>query len=233
MRIALMVICAWLSGCATAKLAVAPPPGVDFSGKWRLNEAESDDPMRLASQSEPSRTPNALDPGQGQGGQGRGGRGGRGGGFGAGLGGSGGPAMPGVGVMGEGLRWPGKDLEIKQVSGVVSLSSGGLNEVYTPRSADGKPKRSHKPHAEGGGDADDLRNRDMPDHTRGQGPPAKCGWDDKTLVVQGGDPDDDHPPFEKRYALAENGQQLIEVVSFHGGRSSGYTLSRTWDRVVP
>jgi hypothetical protein len=73
----------------------------------------------------------------------------------------------------------------------------------------------------------------MPDRDRGDGPPAACGWEDKTLVVQGGEREEEHPPFEQRWSLSEDGQQLIEVVGFKSGRSNGFTMSRTWDRVVP
>ena len=233
MRMAVFLSFGLLCGCASEKLAVAPPAGVDFSGRWHLNEAESDDPMRLASNPlvDPSRVGDAGQSGQGRG-RGRGGGGPGGGGFGGGMGA---PVMPGVGALGDGMRWPGKDLDIKQVAGVVSLSSGGLNEVYQPRSIDVKPKRRHRPHGGAGDDGQggDLRDRDMPDRDRGQGPPAMCGWDDKTLVVQGGDPDDDHPPYEERYSLSDDGQRLIEAVSFKGGRSGGFTMSRTWDRVTP
>ena len=69
--------------------------------------------------------------------------------------------------------------------------------------------------------------------TQGDGPPPACGWDDKTLVVQSGDPDDDHPPFEERYSVSEDGRRLIEVVGFKGGSSAGFTMSRVWDRVPP
>ena len=36
-----------LAACASEKLALAPPAGVDFSGSWKLNQADSDDPQRL------------------------------------------------------------------------------------------------------------------------------------------------------------------------------------------
>jgi hypothetical protein len=52
----------------------------------------------------------------------------------------------------------------------------------------------------------------------------------KTLIVQGGDPDDEHPPFEEHYSLSEDKQRLVEVVGFTGGRSNGFTMSRVWDR---
>jgi hypothetical protein len=61
-------------------------------------------------------------------------------------------------------------------------------------------------------------------------PTARCGWAEKTLIVRGGDPDDEHPPFEEHYSLSDDGQRLVEVVEFKGGRSSGFTMSRVWDR---
>jgi hypothetical protein len=64
-------------------------------------------------------------------------------------------------------------------------------------------------------------------------PPLNCGWDEGTLVVKPSDPEDDRPPFEQRFSLSDDGQRLIEVVSFKGGRSSGFTASRVWDRVTP
>ena len=232
MRVAVVVTLALLCGCASQELALAPPHGVDFSGHWRLNEADSDDPLRLAqNQADPSKaTAGSGQQGGGPGGGGgRGGRGGRGGGGSAGGFGANGPAgptMPGMGAMGQGLRWPGREVDIKQVAGVVAVTSAGVNRVYQPSSYDPKP-RHHKP-----ADAGDARDRDMPARDRGDGP-THCGWDEKTLVVQGGDADEDHPSFEKRYSVSEDGQRLIEVVNFKGGRSGGFTLSRVWDRVVP
>jgi hypothetical protein len=61
-------------------------------------------------------------------------------------------------------------------------------------------------------------------------PPPRCGWAEKTLIVQGGDPDDDHPPFDEHYSLSDDKQRLVEVVGFTGGRSRGFTMSRVWDR---
>ena len=42
--------------------------------------------------------------------------------------------------------------------------------------------------------------------------------------------DDERPPFEEQYSLSEDGQRLIEIVGFRGGRSNGFTMSRVWDR---
>jgi len=128
-------------------------------------------------------------------------------------------------MLSEGLRWPGKNLEIKQVAGVVAITSAGIAEVYQP--AAGAKRRLHRkpPADDGPPQGHDMRARD-----RGDGPPPISGWDDKTLVVQSGNPDDDHPPFEQRYSVSDDGQRLIEVVGFKGGRSGGFTISRVWDR---
>ncbi len=225
MRVALVVVLACLSACAAEKLALAPPPGVDLSGRWKLNEAESDDPQRLVlSQQAGPAAGGAGSQGSGGSGRGRGGRGGGGGGGGVpAAGGTGGPSLPSVGALSEGLRWPGKDLEIKQVAGVVAVTSGGIAEVYQP--ADTKSRHHRKPSGDG-----PPYGRDMPTGDRGDGPPPVCGWDARTLVVEFGNPDDDHPPFEQRYSVSADGQRLIEVIGFKGGRSAGFTVSRVWDR---
>lgn len=213
----LAVMC--LAACASEQLGQAPPAGVDFSGRWKLNEADSDDPQRLIqAQSDPSSTP-----GSGAGRSGGGGRqGGRGGMGAAGMGVPGGPAMPSVSVMSEGLRWPGKQLEIKQVAGVVAFTSNGNSVICQPMGGE-RPRRSR---GEGRGGA---AGRDAPSRSR-ETPPPRCGWADKTLIVQSGDPDDDHPPFDQHFSLSDDGRRLVEVVGFKGGRSSGFTMSRVWDR---
>nr|MDP8985315.1 hypothetical protein [Pseudomonadota bacterium] len=233
----LVVVLACLCGCASDKLALAPPPGVDLSGHWELNEADSDDPQRLVlSQMAGPRTPEAGSPdegGQGRGGgrDGRGGGGGPrgGGGPGGGMGGGfpaagpPGPSLPALGALSEGLRWPGSDVEIKQVAGVIAMSSAGIAEVYQPVAA--TTRRFHREQPGEG----PFQGRDMPARDRG-GPPPVCGWDDKTLVIQSGAADDDHPPFVERYSLSPDGQRLIEVLGFKGGRAAGFTMSRVWDR---
>jgi hypothetical protein len=226
MRIPLVVALLTLSACAVDKLATAPPPGVDFSGLWRLNEAESDDPLHLL-QSQNAAATAAPSPGQdGQGGQsGRGGRGGRAGG---GFGGPGaaGPAMPPFSELNEGLKWPAKDVEVKQAAGSVTIASAGVTEVCRPGAVSGVHERPKRPPGDG-------PSRDMPARDRGEGPPPTCGWDDKTLVVQTRDSDDEGPPFVQRYSVSEDRRRLIEIVTFRGGRSGGFSLSRVWDRVSP
>jgi hypothetical protein len=221
MRLVVVLGLVCLAACASEKLEQAPPAGVDFSGHWKLNTADSDDPQRLVQAQ--------FDNPAGSQTNGPGGSGGRGGGRqGGGRGGPGGmnpggpiaPAMPSISVMSEGLRWPGKQLEIKQVAGVVAFTSDGNNRICQP----GEAGKKHRPH----GDSDGASGRDAP---RGRdAPPPRCGWEEKTLIVQGGDPDDEHPPFEEHYSLSDDSQRLVEVVSFKGGRSNGFTMSRVWDR---
>jgi hypothetical protein len=200
-----------LSACADERLAVNPPPGVDFSGQWKLNEADSDDPQHLAQAANGTATNNNNIPQAGRG-RGRGG---------AGVPGAyQGPPPPPVSVMGASLRWPGKGLEIKQVAGVVAFTSDGRNRVCQPGS-----ERKHRRHRE-----DDSRDRNSMPSGR-DAPPPVCGWSERTLVVRGGDPDEDHPAYEEDYSLSEDGMRLVEVVIFTGGRSNGYTLSREWDRL--
>jgi hypothetical protein len=216
MRLVVVLAVMCLAACASETLGQAPPVGVDFSGRWKLNIADSDDPQRLI-QAQFS-TAHADQNGSPSGGSG--GRGGRqaGGRVGpGGPGGPGGPVMPPVSALHEGLRWPGRQLEIKQVAGVVAFTSEGINRVCQPTDA-GTLRKHRAAEADHGA----SHGRDTP--------PPRCGWTEKTLVVQGGDPDDDHPPFEEHYSLSEDGQRLVEVVNFKGGRSSGFTMSRVWDR---
>ena len=187
---------------------------MDLSAHWKLNEADSDDPQRLL-QSQLANATAAAGPGGGSTGSGGRGGGQRGGGGGY-AGGPLGPAMPSVIVLDEALRWPGKDLVIKQSGGTVTFSSGAGKRVCRP-------------------DVDRHRHRhsgnDDASHGRGDVPPPVCGWDAGTLVVQSGEPDDERPPFELRFSVSDDGQRLIEVASFKGGRSTGFTASRVWDRV--
>jgi hypothetical protein len=212
MRAAAVVALLLLSACVEDKLAVSPPKGVDFSGQWKLNEADSDDPQHLAQVANGTASNNNTNAPAPSGRRGRGG--------GAAPGGYAGPAAPAPGIMSASLRWPGKTLEIKQVAGVVAFTSDGRNRVCQPGTGAGNKHRHHD---------DDSRDDAMPSGR--DAPPPLCGWSERTLVVRGADPDEDRPPYEEDYSLSEDGARLIEVVLFKGGRSDGYTLSRVWDRV--
>jgi hypothetical protein len=228
MRILIAMALACVASCASEKLAQAPPAGVDLTGHWKLNEADSDDPQRLVLAQNAAASQNSA-PGGSSGGGGGGGRGGRGGGRGGagalGTGGPGGPAMPSASAMAEGLRWPGKKLEIKQVAGVVAFTSDGNSVVCQPM--DGG---HHGHHGEGADRDGDSSRRDAPSRSR-DAPPPRCGWVEKILIVENRESEDEHPPFEEHFGLSDDSRRLVEVVDFKGGRSSGFTMSRVWDRV--
>jgi len=212
--VALAVLC--LAACASEKLEQGPPAGVDFSGHWKLNEADSDEPQRLIQA--PTDVPGQSGSDSGTGSQGGRQGGGRGGPMGYGM--PGGPVMPSLGALGEGLRWPGKQLEIKQVGGVVAFTSGGSSVVCQPMDG-GQPHPHAADHEAASGHGTHSRSREMP--------PPRCGWIEKTLIVKSGDPEDS--PFEQHFSLSESGRRLVEEVDFKGGRSSGFTMSRVWDRI--
>jgi hypothetical protein len=215
MRVAVAAALLLLSACATDGLKLAPPSDVNLTGRWELNGADSDDPQHLlqtANQAAAAANDPDVAGGRTSGRQG-GGRGGRGGGVGYPA--LTPPALPAIAILNEAVRWPGKKLEIKQVAGVVAFTTDGGNRVCQP----GDKRAGHH-----GGDHDHRPSgRDVP--------PPLCGWIDKTLIVQGGDPDDDRPPYEESFSLADNGKRLVQLIAFRGGRSNGFTLSRVWDLV--
>jgi hypothetical protein len=218
MRVAVVAAILFLSGCATDKLSLVPPPGVNFTGQWQLNVAESDDPQHLLETANSQAAAASKDPGTGTGGA-RGGRGGGRSSAATGYPSAVPPATPPMAVVSEALSWPGKKVEIKQVAGVVAFTSDGKNRICQPTESD------QKPHHHGSSDRDRRPSgRDVP--------PPICGWAEKTLIVQGGEADDERSPYEEHYSISEDGQRLVETVGFKGGRSNGFTLSRVWDRVA-
>jgi hypothetical protein len=202
MRIAMLAGACILAACASNGLNSAPPSGVDLSGHWTLDEADSDDAQRLMQSQLKAATQNASGSGQTPNRRGAGAMGPT----------AMGPIMPPLLVLDEGLRWPGKDVSIKQSGPVVTFSSGG-----SVRECQLKPAKAptHSGAATRG---------------RGDAPPPRCGWDEGTLVVQSGEPEEDHPPYEQRFSLSSGGQQLVEVILFKGGRSDGFSASRVWNR---
>jgi hypothetical protein len=213
MRLIPCLVLCLLAGCAEEKLAVAPAAGVDLSGHWKLNIADSDDPQRVSA-AMASATAGAGPGGAGGSGGRRGGRGGGGGapGGGGSAGGSsdvfgagpvGGMSLP-VSALSEMFHWPGSDLVIKQLGGVAAFTSNDDNRVYQPGKAS---QKKHK-----------------------HGPQQVVGWSGATLVMQV-EPDDDRPPFEEHYNLTDDGQRLVQLIILKGGRISGFTMSRVWDRV--
>src|ERR1700677_3472008 len=202
MRIAMLAGACVLAACASSGLNSAPPSGVDLSGHWTLDEADSDDAQRLQQSQLKAATQNASGSGQTSGRCGA-----------LGPTAAMGPVMPPLLVLDEGLRWPGKDVSIKQSGAVVTFSSGG-----SVRDCQLKPTKAPPPSpgAATPGPA--------------AAPPPRCGWDQGTLVVQSGEPEEDHPPYEQRFSLSAGGQQLVEVILFRGGRSDGFSASRVWNR---
>jgi hypothetical protein len=215
MRSAVFAAIIVLSACASDGLRLAPPAGVDFTGHWKLNEADSDDPLHLLQTANAQAAAPAGDTGSSGG---RGGRGGRGGSQGMGYPAFS-PATPPMSALTAAVRFPGKQLEIKQVGGVVAFTSEGKSRICQPGDAKKVPR--HR---------DNSSDLDAPLPARRDTPPPSCGWSEKTLIVRGNDPDEDRPP-EEHYSIAEDGQRLVEEVSFKGGRSNGFTLSRVWDRL--
>jgi hypothetical protein len=208
MRAGLLCCSLLLVACAGEKLAPAPPAGVDLSGHWKLNIADSDDPLRLGQALDSAANPAANGGRGGGGGGGGGGRGGRGQGGGAGgAGAAGGPAIgaplaPSAVI--EILQWPGRDLEITQVGGVPTFESDDDKRVYQP-TPPGKKKTKHGTH-------------------------RVVGWSGPTLVVDI-DPDDDRPQYEEHYELSSDKQRLLQLVLIKSGRMTGFSMSRVWDRV--
>jgi hypothetical protein len=203
-RILILAI-ALLAGCANApSLQPAPPAGVNLAGHWRLNVADSDDPLRI---------PQAISTGGvgGGGGPGRGGRGSRGGGQGA--------EPPGVQsipvpmtVVADLLRWPGAEISVRQEGGIATFISEGDTRVF-------QPVAGMQPTASGHAARRGRRDASA----------AEVGWSGPVLVVRV-EPDEDQPGYESRYRLSENGDRLLQAITLLGGRLSGFTLSRVWDR---
>jgi hypothetical protein len=215
MRVALLAAVVFISACAADGLRSAPPPGVDFSGHWKLNVADSDDPMHLL-QIANAQAAGAAD---NSGNPGRGGRGGRGGQTAGGYTAVIPPATPSVSVLADASRFPGKLIDIKQVGGVLTFTSSGQTRVCQPGDARKTPRHHYDP-----------SDRDAPLPAARDAPPPKCGWLEKSLIVQSREEGEDRPPFEEHYSISEDGQRLVEEVNFRGGRSNGFTMSRVWDR---
>ena len=213
MRVAVTAAFLALSACATNGLSLAPPKDVDFSGRWELNVADSDDPQHILQAANQQAAAAADSNGSGGRGSGRGGRRGRGGGAAPPYPGAPQAPPPAVAILSEAFVWPGNKMDIKQVAGVVAFTSDGSNRICTPSTSDKKSHRHDDEHRPSG--------RDLP--------PLSCGWSDRTLIVQGGD-DGDRAPYESSFSVSGDGKRLVELVAFKGGRSNGFTLSRVWDR---
>lgn len=211
MRVAILAAVILVSACASDGLSLVPPPGVNFSGRWKLNEADSDDPLHLLQiANQRTQADAAGTPG------GRGGHGGQQPGYPSVAP----PATPSMGVLGGSMRWPGNRLEVHQVGGVVTFTSDGKNRVCQPSNE----KRGPRHH--------DSSDRDTLPAAR-DAPAPTCGWFERTLIITTRDRDDELPPFEERYSVTQDGQRLVEEVAFKSGRSAGFVMSRVWDKLPP
>ncbi|HUX74321.1 MAG TPA: hypothetical protein VMV25_10575 [Steroidobacteraceae bacterium] len=207
MRAAWILTSLIIAGCAHQPLAAVPPAGVDLSGHWRLNSADSDDPQRLVQSIGGGAGADAADQDNGGG---------------AGDSGEGDDRRPvaqrrgpangeratmSFGAIGDALQWPGNDLVIKQLGGVVAFTSEGESHVYQPASS--SPRRTRGA-----------------DHRRSGG---TCGWSGKRLIVNV--TPDEGPALEERYQESADGRRLIQQITPAGGNSRGLMLIRVWDRV--
>jgi hypothetical protein len=215
LRATLIVLIALAAGCATdTKLATMPAPGVDLSGHWRLNVADSDDPVRLSQALAAGY--GAVSPGQGSsGGGGRGGRSGRSGGSRGGDPNAQIPAAQPISIpttiVAEVLRWPGTQVEIHQDGGVPTFISDGDSRIYQPTAG-----------AKRAGGHSSTKGR------RSSGPPV-CGWSGSSLLVRV-EPENDQPGFDAQYRVSDDGTRLVQVITLQGGRMAGFAMSRVWDR---
>jgi hypothetical protein len=206
MRAALLLLIALSAGCATDRgLAPLPPPGVDLSGHWRLNVADSDDPLRLTQALSSGNAMGSADQRQ-RGGQ-RSGRGGRS----AGQSPFVQPISIPATIVAELLRWPGAQLQIHQDGGTATFDSDRDSRVYKPdagsaKSAGHAAKKGHRSSA-----------------------PSPCGWLGASLVVHV-EPEDNQPGFDARYRVSDDRARLIQVITLQGGQLTGFTMSRVWDR---
>jgi hypothetical protein len=207
MRASLILLIALAAGCATENdLALSPPSGVDLSGHWRLNVADSDDPLSLTQALASSN--GSATPGQGPGGGSRSGRGSRSGG--APLLAAQPVSIPTT-VVADLLRWPGTLLDIRQSGGEATFSSDGDSRLYQPTAGSSKVS-----------DHSSKKGR------RSAAPPV-CGWTGSSLLVRI-EPEDDQPGFDARYRVSDDGARLVQVITLQGGRLTGFTMSRVWDR---
>jgi hypothetical protein len=202
MRALLILMIALLAACATDReLATAPPSGVDLSGHWRLNVADSDDPLRLSQALSSGAGMSSAD--RSSGGRQRSGRGGQ---STAQLP----PLQPGsisATIVADILRWPGAQLEIRQVGGIATFNSDGDSRVYAPRTGAGRAEKSNH---------------------RSSAPPP-CGWDGASLVAHF-EREDNQPAYDVHYRLSDDSTRLLQIITLQGGRLTGFTMSRVWDR---
>ncbi len=113
-----------------------------------------------------------------------------------------------VAALVDALRWPGKDLVIKQLGGVVAFSSGGESRVCQP---------SDRSLAE-------VRAR------HGRDAQLICGWSGPALVVVGV-PDDGGGTIEDQYRVSADRRQLVQRIRESTANGRGVDMVRVWDRL--
>ena len=192
------------------ELASAPPSGVDLSGHWRSTRRTAT--MRSGScrvswrPATAERDAAAARPATGRGGPRRRGGGRRPNGTGDAAG----------AVLDEGLRWPGKD--------VIDQAVGHRGHLL---------ERRQRPRLPGDSGQGSRRITGAATRGRGDAPPPRCGWDQGTLVVQSGEPEEDRPPYEQRFSLSADGQRLVESSCSRAGARMAFTASRVGSCAPP
>lgn len=204
----LIVVLSGVVGCASSS-ATHP----DLSGKWKLNEAQSETPRDRMREM-------------------RGGRGGFGGGMGGGRGGWGGRGgMGGGGVMGPGGGgrrggWGGGD------GGMRGESSGDRGRMRAMLAAPESLEFTQQ------GDALSIRSDDGSVHTfhvtgrresnqfEGDDVSTRARWKDQKLIIESDF--DEGPSITDVYELSPDGRQLIDKVTIEGRMRM--TLRRVYDR---
>ena len=106
------------------------------------------------------------------------------------------------------LRWPGKDLVIKQLAGVVAFSSGGESRVCQPSD------RS-------------LAAVRVP---QGRDQQSVCGWTGDALLVESV-PDEGGEMLEDRYRVSADHQHLVQRIRELTANGGHIDMVRVWDRV--
>jgi hypothetical protein len=44
------------------------------------------------------------------------------------------------------------------------------------------------------------------------------------------EPEDNQPGFDAQYRVSDDGARLLQLITLQGGRLTGFTMSRVWDR---
>ena len=202
---ALSIVLSGVLGCASSS---ASHP--DLSGKWKLNEAQSETPRDKMREMR----------------GGRGGRGGFGGGMGGGRGGWGGGVMgPGGGgrrgrwgggrdggMRGEGSGERGRLREMLAAPETLEITQQG--DAVTLRSDDGSV---HSFHVTGKRESNQFEGMDVS---------TKARWKDQKMIIESDF--EEGPSVTDVYELSPDGRQLIDKVTIEGRMRM--TLRRVYDR---